>query len=107
MELSQEIISITNAIRNEIPAERIYLFGSHAKGSSGETSDYDFYVLIPDGSMRPLNAAMRAQRALSAIECKTPVDVIADYQSRFDERRLLNTFERTVWNEGVVLYERA
>ena len=107
MELNQEIIDITNALKNEIPVERIYLFGSHAKGISDEASDYDFFLLIPDGDMRPLDAAFKARRALSTIKRKTPVDIIADYRSRFEERRHLNTLERKIWNEGVVLYERA
>jgi len=107
MELNQEIIDITDAIKNEVPVERIYLFGSYAKGTPDDTSDYDFFLLIPDDGMRPLDAAFRARRALSAVKRKTPVDIITDYRSRFEERRHLNTLERRIWNEGVVLYERA
>lgn len=106
MEFNQEISIIANAIKNEIPVERIYLFGSHAKGTSGNASDYDFFILIPDGGIRPLEAAFKARKALSTIERKTPVDILTDYISRFDERRRLNTLERKVWSEGVVLYER-
>ena len=107
MELNQEIMDIAAAIKDEVPVERIYLFGLHAKGTSSETSDYDFFLLIPDGGMRPLDATMTAHRALSAVKRNTPVDIVADYQSRFNERRHLNTMERKVWNEGVVVYERA
>jgi predicted nucleotidyltransferase len=28
--------------------EKIYLFGSHARGDSGADSDYDLLVLVPD-----------------------------------------------------------
>ena len=107
MELNQEIMDIAAAIKDEVPVERIYLFGSHAKGTSVETSDYDFFLLIPDGGMRPLDATMTAHRALSAVKRNIPIDIVADYQSRFNERRHLNTMERKVWNEGVVVYERA
>jgi len=107
MELNQEIMSIADAIKEVVPVELIYLFGSYASGNSGENSDYDFLVLIPDGELRPLDAALMARRALAKVNRVTPVDILADYRSRFDERRQLNTFERRVWNEGVVIYERS
>ena len=53
MEFNQEIINITEAIKQAIPAERIYLFGSHAYGKPNPNSDYDFFVVIPDGGIRP------------------------------------------------------
>jgi len=104
---NQEIHNITDAIRREISVERIYLFGSHANGTSKEGSDYDFFVLLPDDGLRPLDAALKARRALSAINRKTPVDILTDYLSRFEERKHLNTLESRVWSEGVVLYERS
>jgi predicted nucleotidyltransferase len=107
MELDQEIKNITEAISLAVPAERIYLFGSYAYGKPSENSDYDLFVVIPDGSLRPLEAALLARRSLSSLDRKTPVDILADYRSRFDERKQFNTLERKVWREGVVLYERA
>ena len=86
--------------------EQIYLFGSHAYGTPNTDSDYDLYIVIADDSLRPLEAARKARRAISTVNRKTPVDVIADYRSRFEQRKKLNTLERKVSNEGVVLYER-
>jgi len=101
-----EVDLIIEAIKKAISAEKIYLFGSHAYGTPGEDSDYDLFVIIPDGNLRPLVAIQRARRALSSIDRKTPVDILADYKSRFDERIKFNTLERKIWNEGVVVYER-
>ena len=106
MEFNQEIMNITSVIKDEVSVERIYLFGSHANGTSTASSDYDFFILLPDDGLRPLEAAMKARRALSKLKRNTSVDILADYQSRFNKRRQLNTLERRVWNEGVVLYER-
>ena len=106
MEVNQEIMNIADAIKQEVPVERIYLFGSHSSGIANEDSDYDFFILVPDDGMRPLEAAFKARRVLSKIKRKTPIDILTDYRSRFEERRKLNTLERKVWNEGVVLYER-
>jgi len=32
--------------------ERIYLFGSSARGTAGPDSDYDFMVVVPDDTPR-------------------------------------------------------
>jgi predicted nucleotidyltransferase len=106
MAVNEEILKIAGIIAESVSAEKIYLFGSYAYGMPNEDSDYDFYVVIPDGSMRPLEAAQTARRSLSKISRKKPVDILADYHSRFDTRSKLNTLEKKVFNDGVVLYER-
>jgi predicted nucleotidyltransferase len=107
MAVNQEILNITEAIKEAVPAERIYLFGSYAYGTPGENSDYDFFVVIPDGGLRPIDAAQQARRALSKIDRTTPVDILADLKSKFDDRKQYNTLERKIFREGVILYERA
>jgi predicted nucleotidyltransferase len=106
MAMKQEILDITEAIKQAVPVEAIYLFGSHANGAPTEDSDYDFYMVIPDGGLSPLEAMQKARKSLSAVNRQTAVDILADYHSRFNNRRYLNTLERKVANEGVVLYER-
>ena len=104
--INNEIMQIRNAIVETIPTEIIYLFGSYARGTQSENSDYDFYVVIPDGGMKPLEAIQKARYSLSKINRSTPVDILADCRSRFEERRQFNTLERRVFREGVVLYEQ-
>jgi len=106
MEMNQEIRTITEAIKQAVPAEKIYLFGSFAYGTPVEDSDYDFFVVIPDDGPPPLEAAQKARRSLLFIDRKVPVDILADYCSSFDSRKQLNTLERKIAREGVVLYER-
>ena len=106
MTINQEILSITEAIKQAIPTELIYLFGSYAYGTPSESSDYDFFIVIPDDGIKPLEAMKQARYSLTTIDRKTPVDILADYRSRFDARKQLNTLERKVAKEGVILYER-
>ena len=104
----EDIREITELIKEAVPVERIYLFGSYAYGEPNEDSDYDFFVVIPDGGMRALDAAMEAHVSLCKWKNRQmPVDILADYKSRFNERSRLNTMERKIHNDGVVLYERA
>ena len=107
MIINQEIMVIAEAIKSAIPVERIYLFGSYANGTPSESSDYDFFILIPDGGIKPLDAMREARYSLIPLNRKTPIDILADYKSRFEKRSELNTLERKVVREGVVLYERA
>ena len=104
----QDIAEITELIKQAVPAERIYLFGSYAYSTPTEDSDYDFFVVIPDGSMRALDAGMDAYVALNQWKkAQKPVDILANYKSYFDKRSMLPTMERKIFNEGVSLFERA
>ena len=106
MVINQELLSVAEAIKAAIPVERIYLFGSYANGTPTEDSDYDIFVLIPDNGIKPLDAMREARFSLIQLNRKTPIDILADYKSRFEQRSKLNTLERIIANEGVVLYDR-
>ena len=48
--------------------EAIYLFGSYAYGIPGEDSDFYLYIVIPDDSIRPIEAAQLINNAIWAGE---------------------------------------
>jgi len=104
---NQDIQNIADVIGRAVPAEQIYLFGSHAYGQPHANSDYDFFLVIPDGAMHPLDAMQQAQRALARRKRTVPIDILAATKSTFVRNRLLrNTVERQVDQKGVLLYER-
>jgi len=103
MEISQEIQQIAEVIRQAVPAEQIYLFGSHAYGEPHEHSDYDFFVVIPDNAMRPIEAMQQAQRAIYPLRLNVPVDVLATTRSDFNQMKDLITLEHTVNQRGILL----
>jgi predicted nucleotidyltransferase len=104
--VNEEILKIRDKILETVPAERIYLFGSYAYGTPNEDSDYDFYVVLPDGyEKRPIEAIQSIYRSVRRMERK-PMDVLANVQSRFDDRKQFNTLERKIFREGALLYER-
>ena len=107
MLITDEITRIKNALIEALPVERLYLFGSYAYGEPTEESDYDFYVLISNDGIKPLDAKIKARRSLSNIDRSKDTDILADYWERFEERSKFNTLERKIANEGVVLYERS
>ena len=105
--MHHEIMKISETISVAVDAEKIYLFGSHAYGTPRDDSDFDFFIVMPDTGVKPFEAIRQARFALIPLKRKTSVDILADYRSRFDQRSKLNTLERKIANEGVLLYERA
>ncbi|GMO21278.1 MAG: nucleotidyltransferase domain-containing protein [Spirochaetaceae bacterium] len=87
--------------------EKIILFGSYAYGTPREDSDIDIYVVLKDGTKNPLLWLQDISVTLGSMENYEPIDVLANYKSRFEYRSAGGpTLERTVDNKGVVLYAR-
>ena len=106
--ITDEIISIKDNILSTVGdgCEKIFLFGSHASGTPRKDSDYDFYVVLNDKMENPILVLQKIYEYM----CDTnyiPVDVLAGYKSRFEQRSTQPTIERTIAREGVVLYERS
>jgi len=105
MIITDEITTIKDIIVNTIPLEKLYLFGSYAYGTPSEDSDYDFYAVIPDGSMRPLDAMGDVYLATGRMRVK-PMDFMAGTREVFERRsNQLATIEREIARKGVLLYE--
>ena len=66
-------------------------------------SDFDIYVVIPDDSMRPIEAMQKTGRALSRKDIRA-VDVIVGKETVFNQRKGLPTTERAIARDGVKLY---
>ena len=103
--LPTAITNITNEILNTVDVSKIYLFGSYARGTQNAQSDYDFFVVISNGTMRPLEAMQKIYCSLAESPMPVPVDILASCEKDFEERRLLPaSIERTIQDEGVLLY---
>jgi predicted nucleotidyltransferase len=104
-DIPKRIYEIRDRIQSAVETEKIILFGSYAYGAPREDSDYDFYVILPDNSVKPIIALQTIYRNLGDTGM-VPVDVLASHKTRFEERSRFPTIERKVANDGVVLYER-
>jgi predicted nucleotidyltransferase len=105
--ISEDIIKIKNKILAAVGSdcEKIILFGSYAYGVPKEDSDYDFYIVLKDGTEKPIMALQNIYGYLAGPDYK-PVDLFANYKSRFEWRSAQPTIEQTIANKGIVLYER-
>jgi predicted nucleotidyltransferase len=102
---SNEILEIKDRIVNAIPIDRLYLFGSYANGNPNEDSDYDFYMVVPDNSIRPVDAIHTAYIAMRDMK-RNAVDILAGTTEVFNRRCKQLTLEQKIYKEGIVLYER-
>lgn len=83
--------------------ERVYLFGSKARGDAGADSDWDLMLVVPD------DAPPERTRSRLAYECLwgsgTAADVLVWKKSRFDGRlHLKASLPSTVVREGKLIY---
>ncbi len=83
--------------------ERIYLFGSVARGESGADSDYDVLVIVPDDAPEKRRRSQLAYEALWGLN--VAVDVLVWTKTAFESRlHLKASLPSTVTREGKLLY---
>ncbi|MBI3129182.1 MAG: nucleotidyltransferase domain-containing protein [Candidatus Tectomicrobia bacterium] len=83
--------------------ERIYLFGSKARGEEGPDSDYDLLLVVPDDAPPERRESRLAYTALRGTG--TAADVLVCTRKWFDERRHLKaSLPGTILREGRLLH---
>ena len=100
------MIKIKERFVSEIDPLKIYLFGSYARNENKADSDYDFYIIVPDGSRNELDLAADAYYSICKIGRKAPVDIIVGRESDFENRKTIPGIEQEVFKTGVLLYEK-
>ena len=99
----KEIDELKNRIAAEISPVKIYLFGSFAEGRENTESDFDFYIVMDDGTKDLSSVTSSAYKAIRHIK-KRPVDIVVGTHSRFEERKHIPSVENEVFRKGVLLY---
>jgi len=83
--------------------QRIYLFGSKARGDAGPDSDYDLLLIVPDEVPPERRRSRLAYQALRGTG--TAADVLVWRKSAFDRRlHVVASLPATVVREGILLY---
>ena len=98
--------ALAEAVRRLVEAyrpERIYLFGSVARGDAGPDSDYDIMVVVPDDAPRELQDCDLAYRLLQGMGVAK--DVLIWTRSEFEKRlHLKASLPSTILREGKLLH---
>ena len=97
---------VTEIVRRLVAAyqpERVYLFGSAARGDARANSDFDVLVIVPDDASPDRLRSRRGYEALWGLG--TAVDVVVTRRGTFEARAGVPTsLPATVLEEGVLLY---
>lgn len=105
MTRGQAIRAITDRLVEYYRPERIYLFGSEARGDAGPDSDLDFCVVVPDDAPAELLRDGGIYSLLRGVGY--PKDIVAWRRSDFEARatHVFTSFPATIVREGKLLYE--
>ena len=91
----EELCDIVAPIAERYGAERVYLFGSRARGDNQTDSDFDFYISL--GHIHGLKLCELLQDLEDALGNK--VDIVTD------KAQLKDDFSREVLRERKLVYE--
>ena len=94
---------VAHRLVNELHAEGVWLFGSHAWGAPDEGSDLDLLVVVPENDESPIERIRRAHRCLRGPGLAK--DILVKTRAEFDRSRALpSTLDHLVFQEGRKLY---
>jgi predicted nucleotidyltransferase len=95
---------IKEAIFKYVPVKKIYLFGSYAYGNPNENSDIDIYVVVCDEFNKSINDALGEIANHVFIYNILNVDLFLVKEYKFKDYLTYSSFEKTIYNKGVLLY---
>ena len=99
----EKLAEIVRRLVKAYQPERIYLFGSHARGDAGPNSDYDLLVIVPESADAERRRSRLAYTVLRGTG--TAADVIVCIRPYFESRlHLRASLPATVVREGRLLY---
>ena len=97
------LAEIVRRLIEALHPERIYLFGSRARGDRGPDSDYDLMVVVPHLTEPAYRLAQRAHSVLWGLG--TAADILVWSREAFDDRlHLKASLPATILREGTLLH---
>jgi predicted nucleotidyltransferase len=97
------LVRILERLIEAYQPERIYLFGSKARGDAGPDSDYDLLAVVPESDLTPHRRDVLAFRALCGVGAAK--DVVVYTREEFESRsRAASSLPATVLREGRLVY---
>jgi len=91
---------MANRLRTTIHAERVWLFGSQARGNAGIDSDFDLLAVVPVSTVSRYQRAVAARRELAGFNI--PVDIVVMTHDEWEkEIKAPCSLASTVTREGI------
>ena len=97
------LVEALRRLQDAYQPERVYLFGSQARGDAGPDSDFDLLLIVPDDASPERRGCRLGYETLYGTG--TAVDVLVYTHSYFEARRHLKaSLPGTVLREGRELF---
>jgi len=102
MNIPESARIMADRLRTTIHAERVWLFGSQARGNAGIDSDIDLLAVVPDSSVSRYQRAVAARRELAAFNI--PMDIVVMTHDEWEkEIKAPCSLASTVTREGILI----
>ena len=102
-ELESMLPQVVRRLADALQPERIYLFGSHARGEAGPHSDVDILVVVPQSDQPGYKRDRAAYRALRGV--RAALDILVWTREEFDRGlRIRTSLSASVQRTGRTLY---
>lgn len=101
-----DLTRVIHALLRTFRPERIYVFGSQARGTPSRHSDVDLLVVVPDAGEFPHHLAQEAYRVVG--HHVLPLDILFMSRDEFEWRAdVVTSLPAAVVREGKLLYAAA
>ena len=98
----QQLDELVRRLVEALHPLRIYLFGSHARGTARADSDVDLLILIDDERLAGMDADAAGYRALRGTFVAAELHIVG--QADFERRIARTPFGREILKTGRLLY---
>ena len=103
-DVPQVVLDMAACLVETFHPDRIYLFGSYARGDVTPDSDYDLMMIVSDSELPAYQRSQEAHRVL--FDFHQAKDVLVWTRDEFDRRvHLAASLPATILREGILLYE--
>lgn len=103
MENMDKLVEYLNDVVN---CQKIYIFGSYARGEQRKDSDIDIYITVKNVEGKKIDLIRKIRRFLLN-KINVPMDILINTDEEFDKRKnIKSTLEYIVEKEGVKIYAK-
>jgi predicted nucleotidyltransferase len=100
--LPSEARSIGRRLIDALSPDRVYLFGSHARGNAGPDSDFDFLVVVPRSTQSSYERAVEAHRVVR--DMVSAKDIVVLTRAEWEKQiKAPSSLCSTVLREGILI----
>jgi predicted nucleotidyltransferase len=104
--LPPETRFIVERLKQGLAPDRIYLFGSHARGDGSADSDLDFLVVVRSSTKSRYHRAVEARGLVRDV--RIPKDIIVLTRDEWEkEIKAPSSLSSTVLREGIILHDES